>query len=200
SRRAASPPPATRAGKTSTRRAGKLRRNRSRSTASSGRRPRPAPTPLDVAARLLKRAPETEARLEARLVALGYRRETAAGTVARSTISRFACAGSIRQPGRSRRPRGSGARRLPLRDGAGRSIFVTGDQIREGFLDFFRQRGHTVVPSAPLVPENDPSLLFTNAGMVPFKQVFLGNETRPYARAVNSQKCLRISGKHNDLE
>jgi len=77
---------------------------------------------------------------------------------------------------------------------------VTGDQIREGFLDFFRQRGHTVVPSAPLVPENDPSLLFTNAGMVPFKQVFLGKETRPYRRAANSQKCLRISGKHNDLE
>ena len=77
---------------------------------------------------------------------------------------------------------------------------MTGDQIREGFLDFFRQRGHTVVPSAPLVPENDPSLLFTNAGMVPFKQVFLGNEARPYLRAVNSQKCLRISGKHNDLE
>ncbi len=77
---------------------------------------------------------------------------------------------------------------------------MTGDQVREGFLDFFRQRGHTVVPSAPLVPENDPSLLFTNAGMVPFKQIFLGNEARPYRRAVNSQKCLRISGKHNDLE
>src|SRR5207249_4353674 len=91
-------------------------------------------------------------------------------------------------------------RELPLRDGAARSIFVTGDQVREGFLDFFRQRGHTVVPSAPLVPENDPSLLFTNAGMVPFKQIFLGNEARPYRRAVNSQKCLRISGKHNELE
>ncbi len=77
---------------------------------------------------------------------------------------------------------------------------MTGDQIREGFLDFFRQRGHTVVPSAPLVPRNDPSLMFTNAGMVQFKQVFLGNETRPYRRAVDSQKCLRISGKHNDLE
>jgi alanyl-tRNA synthetase len=77
---------------------------------------------------------------------------------------------------------------------------VTGDHIREAFLAFFRERGHTVVPSAPLVPENDPSLLFTNAGMVPFKQVFLGRETRPYSRAVDSQKCLRISGKHNDLE
>ncbi|HJQ83348.1 MAG TPA: alanine--tRNA ligase [Candidatus Binatia bacterium] len=77
---------------------------------------------------------------------------------------------------------------------------MTGDQIREGFLDFFRVRGHTVVPSAPLVPESDPSLLFTNAGMVQFKQVFLGKETRPYVRAVDSQKCLRISGKHNDLE
>jgi alanyl-tRNA synthetase len=77
---------------------------------------------------------------------------------------------------------------------------VTGDQIREGFLNFFRVRGHTVVPSASLVPENDPSLLFTNAGMVQFKQVFLGNEARPYTRAVDSQKCLRISGKHNDLE
>jgi alanyl-tRNA synthetase len=77
---------------------------------------------------------------------------------------------------------------------------VTGDQIRGSFLDFFRERGHTVVPSAPLVPENDPSLLFTNAGMVQFKQVFLGRETRPYTRAVDSQKCLRISGKHNDLE
>jgi alanyl-tRNA synthetase len=77
---------------------------------------------------------------------------------------------------------------------------VTGDEIREGFLDFFRTRGHTVVPSAPLVPEGDPSLLFTNAGMVQFKGVFLGTETRPYRRAVDSQKCLRISGKHNDLE
>jgi len=77
---------------------------------------------------------------------------------------------------------------------------VTGDQVRQSFLDYFRERGHTIVPSAPLVPENDPSLLFTNAGMVQFKQVFLGNETRPYTRAVDSQKCLRISGKHNDLE
>jgi alanyl-tRNA synthetase len=77
---------------------------------------------------------------------------------------------------------------------------VTGDEIRESFLSFFRDRGHTIVASAPLVPENDPSLLFTNAGMVQFKQVFLGKETRPYVRAADSQKCLRISGKHNDLE
>jgi alanyl-tRNA synthetase len=77
---------------------------------------------------------------------------------------------------------------------------VTGDQVRESFLDFFRERSHTIVPSAPLVPQNDPSLLFTNAGMVQFKQVFLAKETRPYVRAADSQKCLRISGKHNDLE
>ena len=77
---------------------------------------------------------------------------------------------------------------------------MTGDQIRQTFLDFFRERGHAIVPSAPLVPGNDPSLLFTNAGMVPFKGVFLGTETRPYGRAADSQKCLRISGKHNDLE
>ncbi|HXJ35317.1 MAG TPA: alanine--tRNA ligase [Candidatus Eisenbacteria bacterium] len=77
---------------------------------------------------------------------------------------------------------------------------MTGDQIRQSFLDFFRLRGHTIVPSAPLVPANDPSLLFTNAGMVQFKHVFLGSETRPYTRAADTQKCLRISGKHNDLE
>jgi alanyl-tRNA synthetase len=77
---------------------------------------------------------------------------------------------------------------------------VTGDEVRQSFLDYFRERGHTIVPSAPLVPANDPSLLFTNAGMVQFKQVFLGAETRPYARAADSQKVLRISGKHNDLE
>jgi alanyl-tRNA synthetase len=77
---------------------------------------------------------------------------------------------------------------------------VTGDQIRQSFLDFFRERGHTIVPSASLVPQNDPSLLFTNAGMVQFKHVFLGAETRPYVRAADTQRCLRISGKHNDLE
>ncbi|RQD66847.1 MAG: alanine--tRNA ligase [Desulfonatronovibrio sp. MSAO_Bac4] len=73
-------------------------------------------------------------------------------------------------------------------------------QIRESFLNFFRENGHTLVSSSPLVPQNDPSLLFTNAGMVQFKKVFLGQEVRDYKRAVTSQKCLRVGGKHNDLE
>ncbi len=73
-------------------------------------------------------------------------------------------------------------------------------QIRQLFLDFFRQRGHEVVASSSLVPGNDPTLLFTNAGMVQFKDVFLGLDQRPYLRATTSQKCMRISGKHNDLE
>jgi alanyl-tRNA synthetase len=77
---------------------------------------------------------------------------------------------------------------------------LTGNEIRSQFVEFFRKRGHTVVPSAPLIPERDPSLLFINAGMVPFKNVFIGTETRPYTRAVDAQKCLRVSGKHNDLE
>jgi alanyl-tRNA synthetase len=76
----------------------------------------------------------------------------------------------------------------------------SGNDIRRQFIEFFRQRDHTFVPSSSLVPERDPSLLFTNAGMVQFKNVFLGSETRSYTRAVNSQKCLRVSGKHNDLE
>jgi alanyl-tRNA synthetase len=74
------------------------------------------------------------------------------------------------------------------------------NDIRTGFLEFFRGRGHTVTPSAPLVPQNDPTLLFTNAGMVPFKNVFTGAEKRPYVRAVSSQKCVRAGGKHNDLD
>ncbi len=73
-------------------------------------------------------------------------------------------------------------------------------ELRQGFLDFFRQRGHTIVPSSPLVPANDPTLLFTNAGMVQFKDVFLGKETRPYKRAASVQRCVRAGGKHNDLE
>ncbi len=73
-------------------------------------------------------------------------------------------------------------------------------EIRELFLSFFEKKGHTRVKSASLVPENDPTLLFVNAGMVPFKNVFLGLEKRPYRRATSCQKCLRVSGKHNDLE
>ena len=76
----------------------------------------------------------------------------------------------------------------------------TSDEIRSTFLNFFRERGHEVVASAGVVPRNDPTLLFTNAGMVPFKDVFLGDDKRPYKRAASSQKCIRMSGKHNDLE
>src|SRR5690606_41310409 len=77
---------------------------------------------------------------------------------------------------------------------------ATLNQIRSTFLDYFEQRGHEVVPSAPLVPQNDPTLLFVNAGMVPFKNVFTGQETRPYNRATSAQKCVRAGGKHNDLD
>ncbi|MBM4218382.1 MAG: alanine--tRNA ligase [Gammaproteobacteria bacterium] len=73
-------------------------------------------------------------------------------------------------------------------------------ELRAAFLEFFRARGHAIVPSAPLVPSNDPTLLFTNAGMVQFKDVFLGKDERSYRRAVTSQRCVRAGGKHNDLE
>lgn len=73
-------------------------------------------------------------------------------------------------------------------------------EIREIFLRFFEERGHRRVPSASLVPESDPTLMFVNSGMVPFKRTFLGEETRDYVRATSSQKCMRVSGKHNDLE
>jgi alanyl-tRNA synthetase len=74
------------------------------------------------------------------------------------------------------------------------------NEIRRAFLEYFKAAGHEVVPSSPLVPRNDPSLMFTNAGMVQFKNVFTGQETRPYVRAASSQKCVRAGGKHNDLD
>ena len=73
-------------------------------------------------------------------------------------------------------------------------------EIRRKFLEFFKARGHQEVPSSSLVPADDPTLLFTNAGMVQFKRVFQGLERRPYTRAVTCQKCVRAGGKHNDLE
>ncbi|GAB1469161.1 alanine--tRNA ligase [Chloroflexota bacterium] len=77
---------------------------------------------------------------------------------------------------------------------------LTGNQIRQEFIDFFVEHGHTAVPSMSLVPGGDATLLFTNSGMVQFKDVFVGTDTRPYKRAVDSQKCMRVAGKHNDLD
>jgi alanyl-tRNA synthetase len=77
---------------------------------------------------------------------------------------------------------------------------LTGAKIRQDFVDFFLERGHTFVPSSSLVPGGDQTLLFTNAGMVQFKDIFLGTDQRPYTRATNSQKCMRVAGKHNDLD
>jgi alanyl-tRNA synthetase len=77
---------------------------------------------------------------------------------------------------------------------------LTGNEIRQTFIDFFAEHGHTVVPSASLVPGGDATLLFTNSGMVQFKDVFLGTDKRAYSRAVDSQKCMRVAGKHNDLD
>src|SRR5919202_1598 len=77
---------------------------------------------------------------------------------------------------------------------------MTGKEIRQKFLEYFEERGHRIVRSSPLLPANDPTLLFTNAGMNQFKDVFLGLERRDYSRATTSQKCVRAGGKHNDLE
>src|SRR6266478_5596599 len=73
-------------------------------------------------------------------------------------------------------------------------------EIRRAFLNYFKSQGHTVIPSSPVVPHDDPTLLFVNAGMNQFKDVFLGKATRDYRRATTSQKCIRVGGKHNDLE
>ena len=78
--------------------------------------------------------------------------------------------------------------------------YMTSAQIREAFLQYFNEQGHTIVPSSSLIPGNDPTLLFTNAGMVQFKDVFLGTDNRDYSRATTSQRCVRAGGKHNDLE
>ena len=77
---------------------------------------------------------------------------------------------------------------------------MTSNEIRSAFLDFFKSKGHHIVPSAPMVVKNDPTLMFTNAGMNQFKDIFLGNTPREFPRVADSQKCLRVSGKHNDLE
>src|ERR1044071_6645010 len=77
---------------------------------------------------------------------------------------------------------------------------ITGNEIRKSFLDYFVNQSHTAVKSASLVPDKDPTLLFTNAGMVQFKNIFLGQEQPSFVRAADAQKCLRISGKHNGLE
>src|SRR5262249_48654270 len=77
---------------------------------------------------------------------------------------------------------------------------VTGHETRQRFLDFFASRGHRIVRSSSLVPANDPTLLFTNAGMNQFKDTFLGLEKRDYSRVISSQKCVRAGGKHNDLQ
>ncbi len=87
---------------------------------------------------------------------------------------------------------------LYLRDYA--NTTMTSKEIRQKFLDFYASKGHTIVPSAPMVVKGDPTLMFTNAGMNQFKDIFLGNCKAPYKRAADSQKCLRVSGKHNDLE
>ena len=77
---------------------------------------------------------------------------------------------------------------------------MTSSEIRKAFLDFFESKGHKIVPSAPIVVKNDPPLMFINSGMAPFKDIFLGNQPIKYPRIADTQKCLRVSGKHNDLE
>ena len=77
---------------------------------------------------------------------------------------------------------------------------LTAKQIRESYKEFFRGKGHQIVPSAPMVVKDDPTLMFTNAGMNQFKDIILGNVAPKYRRVADSQKCLRVSGKHNDLE
>ncbi|MBI4925105.1 MAG: alanine--tRNA ligase, partial [Bdellovibrio sp.] len=79
-------------------------------------------------------------------------------------------------------------------------MYMETSEIRSRFIRYFESNGHTAVESSSLIPQNDPTLLFTNAGMVQFKDIFLGRENRTYTKAVSAQKCLRAGGKHNDLE
>src|SRR6185503_16033492 len=107
-------------------------------------------------------------------------------------------------PASSRKPSESRSTRTATRPAASKRIrrrrWMTSREVRSSFLSYFAERGHRVVPSSPLVLPNDPTLLFANAGMNQFKDVFTGRERREYVRAATSQKCLRVSGKHNDLE
>src|SRR3546814_3989858 len=82
---------------------------------------------------------------------------------------------------------------------AGDFAMATTNHIRRAFLDYFAAQGHTVVESSPLVPRNDPTLMFANSGMVQFKNLFTGNERRDYSRATTAQKCVRAGGKHNEI-
>src|SRR4029079_9762877 len=82
----------------------------------------------------------------------------------------------------------------------GSIVAMRAADIRTRFLEYFEERGHAIVPSSSLVPANDPTLLFVNSGMVQFKDVFLGEEKRPYNRATTAQRCVRAGGKHNDLD
>ncbi|MGH9825658.1 MAG: alanine--tRNA ligase-related protein, partial [Blastocatellia bacterium] len=77
---------------------------------------------------------------------------------------------------------------------------MTGNEIRQRFLEYFERNGHKILKSSPVLPANDPTLLFANAGMNQFKDIFLGKEKRDYKRATTSQKCIRAGGKHNDLD
>ena len=90
--------------------------------------------------------------------------------------------------------------RPPFQTKDPRIVALPAAEIRRRFVEFFAERGHTVVPSASLVPAGDATLLFTNSGMVQFKDVLIGAETRSYKRAVDYQRCLRVAGKHNDFE
>src|SRR5947207_691586 len=148
-----------------------------------------------------------------------WMRRSRAGRIgARSQAARGApsSAGSPRRAGRTRRDRRvfcsivafrriiSARLRAPTwirtETPLNKPSYMSAAQVRSAFLDFFRARGHVIVPSSSLVPGNDPTLLFTNAGMVQFKDVFLGRERRDYLRATSSQRCVRAGGKHNDLE